>query len=936
MSIILRRALGSASAVVWLAGVAAGQHLRADLAGQVIDATGSALPGVTVTIESPALARPAVAVTGADGAYLFSGTPAGTYRMTFSLPGFTPVVREAVSVGAGARADVRVTLELAGLRQTVVVSSFDRTTLEKIPSARDPWVVINMTPGVVMDGVNVGGSASGQQLTFGARGEGAGNATWTLEGATITDMAAVGASPMYFDFDALQELRVSTGAADASQQTGGVQIALVTRRGSNQRTGSVRALASGRAFESNNVTRDLFLIGVGPGTPLKRTFDYGGEIGGPIVRNRAWFWGAIGVQDLTTSTAGFYRPTAACTPPPGRYEDLDRAKDCLYPDRAVLTTGHAKLNYTASAAHRFQLFTAFNRKTRNARGASETTRPDATFRQHGTVPIVQIRHGWNAGGRLAVESFVQRTGGGFALDFQRPALAAVQPSIDLATGVRDRSLTAQYFDRPATEVRTDATWLVPRLAGGDHALRFGFGWRRNVSESASRTGGDAVARFVGTTASSADLTRDGLIRTRLDTTSAYVQDEMAIGRLHLGAGVRVDRQDDRALAAAVTANPIVPDYLPAVTFDGANPPVDFLDVAPRLSAAYDVLGRGRTVARASYAVYHNQGVGLAGSLSAATSATTSRTAWVDTNGDRAVQRSELNLAGLPFCALPEGCVVLPIIDPALLNARTRETVIGIDHEVMLHVTIGASYIRRHYDRYRLAARDGETSAIYVARTWTDPASGRTGTYYEIAPGASRPPNVARVATNPTRSLDYHGLEIAARKGLGDGWMAAVAVTLNGTTDHRPPGSYIDPTNIDKIDGRPGGAFSTRYVLKATGFAALPGAFNASAAVNVQDGFDRPIVFDGPPARNGLGFTTLLDLPAGTTRYPALTMVDLQIDRPVRIAGGRARVDLSVVVFNLFNVNTIRAQSNNLSQLSFGRVTAIVAPRVVRVGGRVVF
>ena len=223
------------------------------------------------------------------------------------------------------------------------------------------------------------------------------------------------------------------------------------------------------------------------------------------------------------------------------------------------------------------------------------------------------------------------------------------------------------------------------------------------------------------------------------------------------------------------------------------------------------------------------------------------------------------------------------------------------------------------------------------RSWFDPPSGRTGTYYEIAPGLSRPPNITSTVNNPTRSLDYHGLEITAHKAFSDGWMANASFTINGTTERRPPGSYVDPTNIAFVDEYPGGAFSTRYVAKLNGFAVLPWDFSVSANVNIQDGFLRNLVFDGPPARNGgLGAVTLLADAVGTTRYPNLTMTDVQIDRAFTLPGGRARLNLALVVFNLFNVSTARSQVNNLSRTTFDRIDTIVSPRVMRVGARIVF
>ena len=142
--------------------------------------------------------------------------PIGTYTITFSLPGFKTVKRAGVVVETGFSAEINTKLEVSTREEVVNVTAaspvvdtkntttgaaFNRETLDIVPTARDPWVVLNMVPGVMLSGVNVGGSASGQQLTPTVRGSGSGNNMWNMEGASTTDMAATGASAVYYDFD---------------------------------------------------------------------------------------------------------------------------------------------------------------------------------------------------------------------------------------------------------------------------------------------------------------------------------------------------------------------------------------------------------------------------------------------------------------------------------------------------------------------------------------------------------------------------------------------------------------------------------------------------------------------------------------------------------------------------------------------------------------
>ncbi len=101
--------------------------------------------------------------------------------MTFELPGFQTLIREGINLRAGATQTINGELGIAELQETVTVSgespvvdvrqtgipeSFENERLENIPSARDPWVILEQTPGMVMDRQNVGGNESGQQSSF--------------------------------------------------------------------------------------------------------------------------------------------------------------------------------------------------------------------------------------------------------------------------------------------------------------------------------------------------------------------------------------------------------------------------------------------------------------------------------------------------------------------------------------------------------------------------------------------------------------------------------------------------------------------------------------------------------------------------------------------------------------------------------------------------
>src|SRR3954471_3743446 len=243
------RAMTLAACVLaaWSAGVTPA-HAQAlgSIFGKVADASGGVLPGVTVTVTGTGLQQPLTATTSANGTYQFPSVPIGTYTVTFELASFKKAARQNVIITTGFNAGIDQRLEIGQMSEEVTVSSaspvvdtkkvttgavFTADILEKIPTARDPWQIINMTPGVQLNGYNVGGSQSGQQLTPSVRGSSA-NVQWNLEGGSITDVAS-NSSSIYYNFDSFEQIQVTTGGGDVSVQSSGLSINLVTKSGSN-------------------------------------------------------------------------------------------------------------------------------------------------------------------------------------------------------------------------------------------------------------------------------------------------------------------------------------------------------------------------------------------------------------------------------------------------------------------------------------------------------------------------------------------------------------------------------------------------------------------------------------------------------------------------------------------------------------------------------
>jgi hypothetical protein len=623
------------------------------------------------------------------------------------------------------------------------------------------------------------------------------------------------------------------------------------------------------------------------------------------------------------------------------------------------------------------------------------------FVQKGYGPgSFNFKHTWVATDKLVFDSLAQYTGGGFSL-IEQPGTEGVQGLVNRDTNFASRGLYTTHVDyiRPTTEIKTDSSYFFSNLMGGDHTTKFGVRYRNTPYSTYSMANGGAFAR-VSTRYNNpglnprpgsacpeglgcvlgpdrAQVYREGNTQTGQFTYGAYFQDNYTRGRLRLNLGVRWDYQNDEARAGCVGENPLLPSLLPGQCFEGADRNVNYSDVSPRISATYDLLGTGKTVVKGGFAQYYGQGVGLSSSLSLLGSVTitfqntTSRTCWNDANGDFFVDANELNLTNPACTQYPstfDPTTALrntspDTVDPNLRNDRITEFTAGIDHELLPNFAVGVNYIRRDFDRFNANIRVGETEDMWLRREWTeqdflneglDPPSQfglpTTGwIYYEFDPNVVRPEAVYN-RSNVNEKRHYNGVDFTVTKRFADRWMANLAATVQTNVTDRDFCVYrnneYDCTNSDKSVGLNTG---TLFLVKLNGMYALPGGWNASANLQIKQGQNRSIGFDGPQTRSGglnSSGTSLLTLPNsavtfqayeyGTNREPLEHLLDAQVTKSFDLRGGKNRLSLIFSVFNVLNANTVRGLRNDLNNTNFGEITSILSPRIGRIQASITF
>jgi hypothetical protein len=1033
---VVRRILLTAGILFGIAGAAQAQAIG-QVFGKVTDSTGAVMPGVNVMVAGSGLQQPLSAVTTATGAYSFPSVPIGSYSVTFELSGFKKAVRNDITITTGFSAMVDVKMEIGTLSSEVSVSAappvvdtkrtttgatFSRETMENVPTARDPWQVINMAPGVQLSGVNVGGSASGQQLTPSVYGRSS-NVVWNIEGGNTTDMAS-NSSASYYNFDSFQEIQVVTGGGDVSVQSSGVNINLVTKSGSNAFKGSGTYTFENDRMQGQNVSEALFNAGGSNGTglsgnPLNRVVNASGEFGGPILRNRLWFWGAVDYQNINVGVTNFFNTSKTeCVPVPTGYANLEAVQRCLENDKTLIKNMNGKVNYQFNAAHKVQFLYSTDNKVRDRRGASANTAPEATFQQYSPNGIFayftpQLTHTMILSDKLVITNQATHVEGGFSLDFQdwarcgqtQPGVVPSDPTCmynvqalsNRTTGYLSRGPgSVNYYERPTWEAKSDGSYFLSNVLGGDHQLKFGIGWHEARSLSYAHYGGGinagtgtspktlqcvgnvvsgcgsgapvAVGSLTGLVPYQAALSRDSLSNVDWWTWSSYIQDSYSRGRVRINGGVRQDWQTSVLLPGCVPANVIRPDLLPEQCQEKTKPSMAFNNFSPRGSATYDLFGNGKTAVHASGSYYYDSRIALAGNLSnlgtvtltwgpnqssGLCSATAGASCWNDANVDGFVQAAELT--GTPSSSTtrfnPATGVLtnaLPVIDEDLKVGRTREFIAGIDHDLGRQMHVGLELIYRNYDLgsrtyiqgYEPGAAGFPATSVFTDRQiYVDPISGKSAPYYTVCQGCTRATGTNMTATNVNYQI-YKGVTISLEKRASQRWQAQGSMTYNINRDFTPTGGFDNPTGLEFSNGALSGL---RFVVKGNGSVSLPWGLRSGVNLQIQDGPLRNFTINGPGQVYGgttgtVNYTSLSFEENGKQHLPILYMMDANITKAIKLPGSGSRdVKLTFDAFNIFNVATIRSySSNNLDAASFTQITEIVAPRVFRVMARLSF
>ena len=558
--------------------------------------------GVTVTIDvgfAVDLGGAAAATASTDSAgtaHFFNLVP-GLYRVSISSPAYAPFVKDDVRVTAGTVASVHATVyQKAEARPSpepeasvthpgpiVVSTGFDASFLARLPTARDPWSALQMTPAVLLDQLNAGAPTTGRQPVVTTKGASAADNTWTIDGIPVTDMVATGTSPAQYDFDAINHIQVTTGGAALQSPTTGAHTNLVLKSGTNVMRGAARVYLSTSGLQGDNLGTDL--TGVVSGyRRMDSVFDAGGDAGGPLVANRLFGW--FGYAH-TEAQAGVFQYSAAA-------KDYTRLGD----NNVGIDDIAAKFTMPSSGSQRIAFGYLRAGRTEHGSGLGPTRLAETALTAKSPMDLISGEIGHMVKPTLFVSlrgAYVHHTlkadaaGGNNTVAYRDDA------------GVWHNTYEFQDHKRPQTVVLAEGTYLWH-----GQTLDFGAGWRHASVEASRGWPGGQFDLHVGYPLLFAQVTRDAQTNGHADYLHAFVSDTLRLGALTVNAGVRLDRQAGSVDSASVNASPLAPTRLPAVSVGSQSNVIVWTTVAPRVSGAL-VLSQARNfVLRGTYAEFGSQ------------------------------------------------------------------------------------------------------------------------------------------------------------------------------------------------------------------------------------------------------------------------------------------------------------------------------------------
>jgi hypothetical protein len=610
-------------AFAWMAIIPSALYAQASITGVVKDPSGAVLPGVTVEAASPALIEKVRSVVSdGTGQYRILDLRPGSYTVTFTLTGFSTVKREGIELTGSFTATVNADMRVGAVEETVTVTgetpivdiqsttrerSITHDVIDTIPTGRLAQNLavlltgVSVGGGLTLNGVgtqDVGGTSGNAVAQLAAHGGRSLDQRTSVNGLSVMLSAGANNTPYVANMGSTQEVTIDISGVSAEAAEGGVRVNLIPKEGGNSFKGSMFASFANESMASSNFTNDLKARGFSTPNSIKKVADLNPAFGGPIVKDKLWFFGSYRMQVAQNYVGGMFFDTTYNDP---KVWTMNLDSNHRVSNDGMWNEGNARLTWQATAKNKFGFSFAKEHMCTCPSAIRATTSPG--FDNHWGWPHHFVTAEWSAPvtNRMLLEAglFQQfQNWGWFPYEGTNPDVIGV---LEQSTAINYKMRPGGFADRWQHDLRYRAALSY---ITGAHAFKVGFNnGSGDIDALLFLNGNNNVyyrfnIGFPNLLTQYATPYHDGW---NLDhELGVYAQDKWTFKRLTLNGGVRFDAfkssfpaETYGSIQFAPTRNFTLPE----------TPNSNWKDGTPRMGAAYDVFGTGKTALKISLNKY---------------------------------------------------------------------------------------------------------------------------------------------------------------------------------------------------------------------------------------------------------------------------------------------------------------------------------------------
>jgi hypothetical protein len=915
------------------------------IAGQVRDATGGVLPGVTVEASSPELIEKVrTVVTDGQGRYTIVDLRPGIYVVVFRLEGFATVRREDVEVPSNVTVPISADLRVGGLEETVLVSGqtpvvdvqsaqrtqvLARDALDVIPTSRTNQGIGAIIPGVKMGRADVGGAQAMENTAMSVHGARENDTSMQIDGMNAKPLNDIGGTQVYHNTWMFEEMSYQTSAVSAETAQGGVRLNVIPRDGGNIFSGDIYMGGTPGSWQSENITPELRARGLLTADAVQHIIDFAPSFGGPLRRDRLWFFGGFRYNSVNEIVAGNF------------YEDGRQGIEDQY-------VTNASLRLTFQGSVRDKVTAYFDRQWK-FKGHDMGTPPNSAGVEPGKAStrrdprlyyVGQAKWTSTVSNRLLLENGYSGVSLNRTTWYQPGVLKTRFTPEWYAEASREDFIkltrtTAAASATASLEMRYTVTSALSYVTGS-HNFKTGLQWSFGPEGDQIESNADLTQRYRNGVPENVDVRTtpvDSLERVNADL-GIFVQDSWTVRRLTVNPGVRFEYFNSSIEASAAPPG----RFVPLRTVERVPNLPEWFDVAPRFSVVYDLFGNARTALKASANKYMNHwATGFAHRYNPMISETDRRD-WFDvdlipgtstrsgrdlpTNGDDIAQDNEIGPSNnLRFGVLPSRRM-----DPDIRRTYSMEYSVGLQQQLVSRVSLMAAWYRRTYHDIEKSDNLLVSDADYTPFQVTNPQNaGEQFTVYNLNRAKQGQVDILDTNSDVDQQM-FNGFELSFMTRLPNGgtffggWTTDRNVTVTCDADNPNNRRFCDQRDLD---------IPLRHDFKLAGGYPLPFGIQAGFSFQSYAGLPLQVNWAVPANLFPGGRTEAVTVPLiapGTKYLERWNQLDISTKRVFSL--GRLRLNGQAELFNVLNSSVVLSENQSFGT-SLGQPTSTLQGRLLR-------